>query len=63
MNKIEILFHTVIWFLREEECNELEDTWFEDIQNFIIAGYLEGEFSVETNQGISDSLIWRIERN
>ena len=61
MNKINILNHTVIWFLREGECDLLYSTWECDIKKFIIDSYLEGEFSVEFEDNM-DSLIWRIER-
>jgi len=59
MNNSKILFHNIIWFLREEECISLNETWEEQIFNSIINGYIQGEFAVEINEEM-DSLIWKI---
>ncbi len=59
MNEIKILNHTINWFLRENSCQLLNPLWEENITNFILNSYLEGEFSVEFNN-FMDSLIWKI---
>lgn len=61
MNYTKILQHRIAWFLRENDCEYLSEIWQEDIKNFIINEYLEGEFAVEINNS-ADSLIWRIDR-
>jgi hypothetical protein len=61
MNNNNILFHNIIWFLRDDETSLLLDIWENQIKENIISGYLEGEFEVEINNS-TDSLIWRIDR-
>lgn len=61
MNTSRILFHNIKWFLRQEDCNSLNETWEEQITNFIINGNLQGEFAIETDNQIDDSLIWKID--
>jgi len=61
MNNNNILFHNIIWFLRDGETSLLLDIWENQIKENIISGYLEGEFEIEINNS-TDSLIWRIDR-
>lgn len=59
-NETIILFHSIQWFLNENETNTFNESWKQSIKDFIYQGYKEGSFEVEFNDEI-DYLRWYID--
>lgn len=61
----EILFHTIEWFLRSKKEMELQESWEQDIKDFIYDWFKMWEFMVfyedENWKEEEDSLIWKID--
>ena len=43
-NQARILFHTVSWYLSNNEIHILDEYWEQSIKDFIYQGYKQGSF-------------------
>lgn len=62
---IEILFHNIEWFLKSKKEMELQESWEQEIKDFIYDWAKMWEFMVfyedENWKEEEDSLIWKID--